>query len=218
MKSSYDSAEHQRIRETREALRAHAIDQNNTGRTPDRVIDILTTHGCTRSSALVLMENILRGDLTVTQRGIIREISKKSPDTIPPVTPLQKPEEPKRGAKHTPLREPKVPYVSWDRIARGAPASTPYSDEGGIPRSDRNRNQLEQAIPPGHVRVNPETLLPTDSRGIGIVMSQKTRHEIACIREFGHLTIEKISDNNYRFQFRNPKDMGGFSFQRGLVE
>lgn len=120
MKSHFESAKHRAIHVAKEALRAHAIDQNNTGRTPERVIDILTTQGCTRSSALVLMENILRGELTVTQRGIIREISKKSPDTIPPVTPPQKPEEPKRVVKHTPLWEPKVPYVSWDRIARGA--------------------------------------------------------------------------------------------------
>ncbi len=102
MKPSNESAKHSAIHGVKEALRAHAIDQNNTGRTPERVIEILTTHGCTRSSALVLMENILTGELTVTQRGIIREISKKSPDTIPPVTPLQKPEEPKRSVKHTP--------------------------------------------------------------------------------------------------------------------
>lgn len=185
MKSSYDSAEHQRIRETREALRAHAIDQNNTGRTPDRVIDILTTHGCTRSSALVLMENILRGDLTVTQRGIIREISKKSPDTIPPVTPLQKPEEPKRGAKHTPLREPKVPYVSWDRIARGArPGDSSWSKyhddivfanpetEVSAGRSYFSTPTTPEVLPAGHVRIGLSSLSIVTGKNGEVIKSQ----------------------------------------------
>lgn len=118
MKPSNESAKHNAIHVAKEALRAHAIDQNNTGRTPERVIDILSAHGCAEPH--ILIKNIFTGELTASERRIIREISKKSPDTIPPVTPLQKPEEPKRGAKHTPLREPKVPYVSWDRIARGA--------------------------------------------------------------------------------------------------
>jgi hypothetical protein len=86
MKSSFESKKHREVRRTKEALRAHVI----TGRIPERVIGILIDHGCTRSSALVLMENIFTGELTVTQRGIIREISKKSPGTIPPVTPPTK--------------------------------------------------------------------------------------------------------------------------------
>jgi len=100
MKSSFDSKRHQGIHTTKEAIRAHAIDQNNTGRTPERVIDILSAHGCAEPHTLI--RNIFTGELTASERRIIREISKKSPDTIPPVTPVQKPEEPKRSVKHTP--------------------------------------------------------------------------------------------------------------------
>lgn len=100
MKPSNESAKHSAIHVAKEALRAHAIDQNNTGRIPERVIEILAKEGCARPFAL--MENIFTGELTASERRIIRQISKKSPDTIPPVTPVQKPEETKRGVKYTP--------------------------------------------------------------------------------------------------------------------
>lgn len=100
MKPLNESAKHRAIHATREALRAHAIDQNNTGRTPARVIEILAHEGCTDPHTL--MKNLFTGELTASERKIIREISKKSTDTIPPVTPVQKPEEPKRGVKYTP--------------------------------------------------------------------------------------------------------------------
>ncbi len=85
MKSSNESAKHSAIHAAKEALRAHAIDQNNTGRTPQRVIDILASNGCTEPNKL--LKNLFSDDLTGGERRIIREISKKSPDTIPPVTP-----------------------------------------------------------------------------------------------------------------------------------
>lgn len=199
MKSSYDSAEHQRIRETREALRAHAIDQNNTGRTPERVIDILTTHGCTRSSALVLMENILRGDLTVTQRGIIREISKKSPDTIPPVTPVQKPEETKRVVKHTPLWEPKVPYVSWDRIARGARPGdsswSKYHDDAVLIDQLRQAgkypaNPEQTETPSDTVKIDIDDVAECTGSGPGVVsIHPKTWEDINTLKKIGRFEI-----------------------------
>ena len=100
MKSSFDSKRHTEIHATKEALRAHAIDQHNKGRTPERVNSILAAEGCTEPQTF--MKNLLTGELTASERRIIREVSKKSPDTIPPVTPVQKAEEPKRSVKYTP--------------------------------------------------------------------------------------------------------------------
>lgn len=100
MKPSNESAKHSAIHVAKEALRAHAIDQHNTGRIPERVISILAAEGCVEPQTF--MKNLLTDELTASERRIIREVSKKSPDTIPPVTPVQKAEEPKRSVKYTP--------------------------------------------------------------------------------------------------------------------
>jgi hypothetical protein len=97
MKSLYQSAEHRNIHATKEALREHAIDHNNTGRTPERIIDILDRNN--HPDARGLLSRILTGDLTATDRRIIREIPGSE---IPAVTPIKAPEEPKRRVKHTP--------------------------------------------------------------------------------------------------------------------
>lgn len=215
MKSSFDSKRHKEIHTAKEALRAHAIDQNNTGRTPERVIDILTTHGCTRSSALVLMENILRGDLTVTQRGIIREISKKSPDTIPPVTPVQKPEETKRVVKHTPLWEPKVPYVSWDRIARGARPGdsswSKYHDDAVLIDQLRQAgkypaNPEQTEAPADTVKIDIDDLQICSGTGPGVVtIPRKTMNNIIQLKKLGRLIIEQGNDSFHIDYYHNGK-------------
>lgn len=115
MKSSYESQKHRELRATKEALREHARWQISTGKTPTQIIGILKGHGC--FDAENFLRRLWNKELETQDKQVIRKIPASS---IPPVTPVQKPEEPKRSVKHTQPWEPKVPYVSWDRIARGA--------------------------------------------------------------------------------------------------
>lgn len=144
MLSSYESARHREIHLKKELLRAHAIDQNNTGRVPEQVIAILAKERH-RDPGGFLSRILIGADLTGQDHRVMREINTS---IIPAVTPIKKPEEPKRQVKHTPPWNPSVPHVSWARIAQGAPAS---------PAREARESDSED-----YVMIDPITLRVTD--------------------------------------------------------
>ncbi len=158
MNSQFESAKHAGIHATKKMLREHAIDQNNSG-TPARIIGILKSHGFSDPNSFLM--RLLEGSSSAGDR---RKMKKIPISLIPPVPQKNTAEEPKRGAKHTPLREPKVPHVSLARIAQGAPASRPQEDDDIVfvnPDTEvsAGRNYFSipvtpEVLPQGHVRIH----------------------------------------------------------------
>jgi hypothetical protein len=158
MNSQFESAKHAGIHATKKMLREHAIDQNNSG-TPARIIGILKSHGFSDPNSFLM--RLLEGSSSAGDR---RKMKKIPISLIPPVPQKNTAEEPKRGAKDTPLREPKVPHVSLARIAQGAPASRPQEDDDIVfanPDTEvsAGRNYFSipvtpEVLPQGHVRIH----------------------------------------------------------------
>lgn len=106
MNSQFKSARHSAIHATREALREHAIDQNNTG-TPARIIGILKSHGFSDPNSFLM--RLLEGSPSAGDR---RKMKKIPISLIQPVPQKNTAEEPKHRVKHTPPSEQRVPGVS----------------------------------------------------------------------------------------------------------
>lgn len=167
MSSQFESARNTEIRTVKKALRAHAIDQNNTRRTPERVIALLEEKG--HKDAPGFLTRILTDELTGKDRGIIRKIDASA---IPAVTPVKAPEEPIRrlrdtsGLKTDPHFDKYRRDMSSSRIARRTPASP--------------APEARESIPAGHVMVNLSSLVIVGERGA--IISEETWNNIKLLR------------------------------------
>lgn len=136
----------------------------------------------------------MTGNLSAGDRRLLRKISASS---VPPVTPIKN----QKNQNHTPLWEPTVPRVSWDRIARGArPGDSSWSKyhddtvfanpetEGPAGRSYFSTPTTPEVLPEGHVRIDLSSLSIVAGNN-GEIIKLQTWGDMKKLKYVGRLEI-----------------------------